>query len=260
MYGRWVKSVHQRSAYSGEARWVTQTDWEAGTAENVDVTADRLVGRPPVEAGGTPDSTIWRVRSVDLALSDGQEVSTWGDTIGSNDLVAQGAEPPIYRTGVVNGYPGVEFTPSRDDEMHAAGLTASSSTVYVYVVNFNAKDTSTHRYFTDGINERQICAQIDNARTHRGIGMWAESNSWQASSSYSSSPSIITYNFSANEIKLNGSVIVSGDPGSGSLDGLKLGPANADGYAIDLTLLESPTASEVAGVESLVSNKYGIAI
>lgn len=71
---------------------------------------------------------------------------------------------------------------------------------------------------------------------------------------------MITYNFSANEIKLNGSVIVSGDPGSGSLDGLKLGPGSTDGVAVDLTLLDSPTASEVAEAESLVSNKYGIAI
>jgi hypothetical protein len=245
---------------TSETRWGGRADWDAGTAEYVDTTTDRLVARPPIEVGEMPESAIWRVRAADLALSDGQEVSTWSDAIGSNDLVAQGTEPPIYREDVVNGYPGVEFIPSRNDEMHAAGLTASSSTAYIYVVDFNTKDTSTHRYFTDGINERQICAQIDNARTHRGIGMWAESNGWQRSSAYSSSPSVITYNFSANEIKLNGSVIVSGDPGSGSLDGLKLGPGSTDGVAVDLTLLDSPTASEVAEAESLVSNKYGIAI
>ncbi|MFD1570150.1 MULTISPECIES: hypothetical protein [Haloferacaceae] len=58
-----------------EASWADQTDWEAGAPENVDVTADGLVGRPTLQAGVAPDSGVYSFEDDSVGSSpDGWEV------------------------------------------------------------------------------------------------------------------------------------------------------------------------------------------
>jgi hypothetical protein len=67
----------------------------------------------------TPDSVVYQVTAKDLSLNDGDTVSSWDPSVGSNSLSATGS--PTYRASSINGNPAVEYDGS--DDLHRSAFS-----------------------------------------------------------------------------------------------------------------------------------------
>lgn len=101
-----------------EASWSDQPDWEAGTIENVDVTAEGLVGRAPVQDAETSDTDIenWESGTLDNWSNVEQYFETKSSPVyegaysGGKSAGTSGPQfPPMYYVGSVR-------TPRQGDE------------------------------------------------------------------------------------------------------------------------------------------------
>ncbi|MFD1570151.1 hypothetical protein [Halorubrum laminariae] len=77
----------------GGASWTGQADWEAGTAENVDVTEDGLVGRLSTQNNETSNSVVYRWTADDFAIP-------WTDGVSSVGMSANGLSSSTFSNGV----------------------------------------------------------------------------------------------------------------------------------------------------------------
>jgi hypothetical protein len=96
----------------GESSWTDQVDWKAGTAENVDVTVDGIVGCSPRLTGETPDSVVHRFRfeesvtdsvgSLGASTSGGVIYNTSNPLEGNASVVGDGVDNEVLFDSNVN--------------------------------------------------------------------------------------------------------------------------------------------------------------
>lgn len=86
----------------------------------------------------------------DLALVDTDPVTSWADRVGGVTL-EEATNPPTFRTGVLNGMPGVRFSTSgTDDSLQTASTVSMFKNVTggtVFVVGLSTGPTATFQTF-----------------------------------------------------------------------------------------------------------------
>lgn len=219
---------------------------------------------PPIEAldrlghfqARKPDSVVHQYDSTDLSLSDGDAVSTWPDSEGSKDLSAGTA--PTYRTGQINGNPAVYFDGS-DDYLENTSISVTQPDAVFIVANAG---TGPGRYWTGASSERQLATNNSSSSVY---GIWA--NSWVEGGSPDGGLHIIggVYDGTNSELRVDGSVIQSGDAGTNDIIDFRLSATNSAGNfkemdAGEVLILDSPSDAHIKQAESYLSDKWGISI
>ncbi len=79
---------------------------------------------------------LW-LKADSLSLNDGDPVSSWTDSSGKgNHATGTGANRPVFKTNIINGYPIVQFTNANTSYVDApnGALTGITSAVSAFVV------------------------------------------------------------------------------------------------------------------------------
>jgi len=197
-----------------------------------------------------------------LALSDGDPVSTWGDSSGNGFDLTQttAADQPTYRTNQINGNPVVE-TDGSSENMDVAWPTESQPHTRFVAGKLVTNDTNNFQVITDGESTgiELATADSDNWRINAGVGANggnADTNAHIFSILFSGSSSIL---------RVDGTEVISADAGGNGSDGLTIGSARSQVLYTPfqfLEILEYPQdKSGIFGsVEQYLGDKYGITV
>lgn len=214
-------------------------------------------GGTPVEVE-TPESAIAHFDATDLVLSEGDAVDTWPDNIGTADLSATGA--PVYRQSAINGGPAVDYD-GVDDHHQTTAFDINQPNAIIAVVRLD--DVSGGRVWSSGDqNERQLG---DIGLSGDEWRIWAGDNFVEDEPMESGEVHILggVYDGDDSEVRRDGLIRATGDPGPNDLPGITIA-ADPDStehgnYSVgELWVLDSPTDSDVDGLESDLSDKWGI--
>jgi len=212
-----------------------------------------------------PDSGDLRARydAIGLSKSDGDPVSTWSDTTGNaNDLTAGVA--PAYQSGAINSEPAVRFNGA--DEFLDVSFSQISAPFHVFLVGVDLTGSnSAQTFFYDGTSEFEAGFFGDNSSFSNTWTMF--SGSRLQGGSEDANPHIwsMFWDGSNATLRLDGSQIAKGDPGSPVLNGFTLGSiGNQNKFGnVDIgEVLLYPTdkRSIESDAESFLSNRWGISI
>jgi hypothetical protein len=218
---------------------------------------------PQTIGQGIPDSgLVHRYDATELTLKDGESVSTWADSSGSEDATAVNA--PTFRTSGINGNPSVKFVDSSNHYLNV-DFSSSISQPLEYFAVVDLSNNSFSQDYIDGFSQ--------NVRTR--FSYYSDSfelkagNAVQFGSSPPTTPTIATSIFDggSSELRLNGSGQGTVDVGTNGLDGLHIGTriggtnTSINGYLGEI-LVYDPAVSGYSrsDVESYLSNKWGISL
>ena len=192
-----------------------------------------------------------------LDLSDNDSVSPWSDfddNVGPNDLTA--GDAPTYREDQLNGDPIVDFDTSNYLETNFNDV----SPPYTRYIVFKYDDAgSFNNYVLDGgsDNEALFRADGDDDWQIGGLRGGSPDTDWHIAS--------LRYD-TDGYIRIDGSVVASGDTSPNSLSGITMGSRfggsnNADisvryhlGYSV------GHDANTAESVEEFLSNQTGVAL
>jgi hypothetical protein len=208
-------------SHTGTAGGVPYFDTTASVASSAALSQYHLV------LGGTsqtfdPSSisglVFWVKADQITGLNDGDPVATWSDQSGnSHDATQSNASyRPAYKTGILNGLPGVLFNGSSTYMITSAFALNQPSTVFIVGTHTNS---GANGHFVDG--------EAGNTRALVGVGsagFWGVAGTILGTSGVPSTPNIVggIFNSTSSLLSLNGTA-VTGDAGSASASGLTLG-------------------------------------
>jgi hypothetical protein len=158
-------------------------------------------------------------------LSDGDPVSTWSDRSGNgNDATGSGDTRPTFQAGEVGGQPAIEFDGSNDKLNITISLTQPT---YALIV-FNSTGTKFyHRVWAESSNSMNLdCASgifTDGLTIYAGAALVA------STTTTTTLLADVEFNGSSSTIRKNGTLIASGNAGSGSAAAIELGGATIAG-------------------------------
>jgi len=229
------------------------TDITGATIDGQDVEEITVDGQTVFSAGpALPDSTIARY---DFSSQAGTSLVT--DSVGSNDLNGSYSGP----TADINGVQAGSFIKSNQDELNNSSLSASQPFEVILAMRFPS--LGEREYVFDG--QADFSTQFQK-RPSDEFQMFAGSDI--SGSSLDTANHIIGLQFDSTNsvVRLDGTDVLSGDVSNNSLSGLTLG-ARGNGSAYgefvvgDLIFFNTKLSSnERSQVETLLSNKFGIAI
>lgn len=212
-----------------------------------------------------PDSgLVHRYDATELSLNDGDLVSTWPDIEGADDLTAGTA--PTYKTSIIGGNPVVRHD-GVDDYLSTSWSTTLSEPYMFFIVAklqnagssnqeylFDGTSAREHRFSADPSNDRYIIIQsgsLVNGGSTDGVDA-IYTTTWRSGSS-------------ADEVRKNGTQIISGDSGNSDSNGLETRRGGTNDYGewdigeIIVYNTELST-SDRDSVESYLADKWGITI
>jgi hypothetical protein len=220
----------------------------------------------PTAAISTPSAIpdtglLHRYNAPDINASDGSDVSTWGDTEGTDDLSDNGS-PPSLDADRINGTAAVRHQKS-DNELLGVDWTDISPPYEIFLVIQFDSVASNFEYALGG--GPSISPRIG----HTDTGEWyfVPDSSASGSSVSETTPYIVDALIdSTSELRINGSVDISQSLGTSTLQGLTTaGTSNVDpggDVSVGEILVYDPTVSGYSrsDVESYLSDKWGITI
>jgi len=219
-------------------------------------------GQTVFSAVQVPDSGDLHARydATELSFSDGQSVSTWNDQTGNgHDLTA--GTPPTYISNGINGNPVVSFDGVND--FLDVAWSALSQPNHVFVVFQLQKTTgpSTFQAITDSANSsnRNVFSADDEFVMFAGSainGTASDTNNHIGSALFDTTTS---------NLRIDGSQVASGNVGTQSLDGFRVGSAPngtefAEIYIGEILVYPQDKSGIENDVEIFLSNKWGITI
>lgn len=244
--------------YPGKA-WHSQTDWDNAQS------SDELVAR-----GGSiiaysipaPGDLHARYDATNLSHAGGDSVSTWPDETGNGyDLTAGTA--PTYQTGVISGKPVVRFNGT--DQFLDVGFTALSQPNHIFAVfKFHS---------TPSTSENELIVDSGATHYHGLYNNGFDDNDWAifagsqvgTSTTADTSPHIAggLFDGASSEVRVDGSVVNTGDAGTNSLDGLVVGTdhSQSDFASVDVgeVLVYPQDKSDIADdVMQYLNDKWGV--
>lgn len=200
-----------------------------------------------------------RYKAEDLALSDGNSVSTFTDITGTADLSATGS--PTYRTGIINGKPVVRYDGA--DDFHQGTFTTISQPNETFLVAA-ARSTAT------GNNEVLLDggSRLEQSLYQTGSGDWTW-RSGTANTDGTADTSFHLYDLqwdgASSVYRIDGTQIGTGDAGTNNLTGLTLGAFAASAFSYGpydiaevFNYSNALSTSERGSLESYVETEYGI--
>jgi hypothetical protein len=191
-----------------------------------------------------------------VGLNNNDPVFTWTDTSGSSNNAIQGTEisKPLYKTGVLNGLPGILFDDVNDFMTSDATFGPSSPFTIFVLYNVLGTFTSSHRTIDGGINNWLIGPHQSYHRMYNGA--FIEDGLSDTNFVYTTT---ITSG-SSTTFRLNGTEIGS----NGNIDGpgwIKLSAAteSLNGHVIEVIgYTNALSGSYVALVENYLKTKYAL--
>ena len=188
-----------------------------------------------------------------LSLSDGQSVDPWPDDENSNDLTAGTA--PTFKSSIINNNPVVRFN-GTDQFLDNSYSQLSEPVVWGWVWIDQDPNNSNIRGFADSQTSGE--AQLQNRDGNYGMF----SGTLQSGGSPDTNAHISTVRWDgANSVwRIDGTQIISADPGATAIDGLTLGSqGNQNGFhAVDIGIwgVWEGNAS-LTDIETYLDNQYG---
>lgn len=140
----------------------------------------------PGGVGNNTSNVLWLEADQIGSLSDGDDITTWNDASGnSNDLSQPNASyKPIFKTGILNGYPVVRFNRS-DNRIRRTGFaTFPTTTITEIYVNTNNGESSdaTLSYASTAHNNDFLLFSSNSLNVYRGTninsGVAFNDNNW----------------------------------------------------------------------------------
>jgi len=239
------------------------TDITGATIDGTDVQEITVDGQtvfaaaPDIPASGDLHA---RYDATQLSLSDGSPVSTWNDETGNgHDLTAGNA--PTFKTNIIGGKPVVRFDGVND--RIDVSFTALPQPNTIYAV-FQLTSTSTgndNMWGTTSTGARHDF--IENLDGNFSIN----GGSFVIDGSSDTSEHIVGafYDSTNSKIRLDGSQVASGDAGTDSMGGYRLGDGSFTGNNQDVDFGEiliypQDKSSIQRDIEKYLSAKWGISV
>lgn len=226
-----------------------------------EITADGDVVFTTGGGASPPSSTVLQYDATQLTgLNDGDTVSTFTEQINSHDASAQGA--PTYVTNAINGNAAVKYNGEGGSDAHSNTTFGPISQPFAKLVVLVDEANTGRSWVSDGISQRAIVGTDGDASE---VLMWAsnfvEGGSYSANTEYLLAGA---FDGSNSELRLDGSVQASADPGNNGHEDITLAHSddlstNAFGGLIG-ELLVITDLSELSQAESYLANKWGITI
>lgn len=245
--------------------WDTQTDWEAYQSKTNIQIANGVVKLSELNI---PASTFGWYAADELSLNDQDSVTSWPDSWTSGNDLSGGS--PTYVTNQINGLPVVSFD-GTDDVLDDGGSSGTSTQPNTYLMVVENVVTSTaiqyiiDSFETTGDRNRFLWSGAnDEWFMGAGTGFAVPNNNPSEAN-----PIILSAIFDGadSELRLNGSVIGTGDVGNQALLGLSIGSSdNTTAYGeFDLGELLACNADlratgELAAQEQRLADKWGITL
>lgn len=199
------------------------------------------------------------------AQGDGTSVSTWADTSGNSRDATQatGGLQPIYKTSIIGTESVVRFD-GTDDYLRTATFTSPGSTVTVFCVSkFNATG---QRFLYDGHNTsggRQCVFQESGNTWNMFAGTLLSGGTTDQTTFHIS---VAVFNGASSKLYVDGgAALLSGNAGSGSVDGITLGTQQnvANGFgAADAAFWNGYNSAlsltDINRMGNYLSSRYGL--
>lgn len=217
--------------------------------------------------GFTPTSItglkVW-LKADSLGLADGTSVSSWSDSSGSGNNVAQATSgnQPVYKTGIVNGNPIVRFDGVNDLLATSGSIAVSQPFTLFAVFKVPASAPAGNQAVVCGSNPYPgFFLNPTNGPLMYGGTSNVGSGTYDGAFHYFTG----IFNAASSVFYRNGVSAGTGNPGTGGFGTFGVGSL-ADGsgqrYAGDVaeTLLynSSLSATDRGNVESYLATKYGL--
>jgi len=211
-----------------------------------------------------PDNPIGHFDATELSLSDGSSVSTWPDESSEgNDLSAGTA--PTYRSSGINSNPSVEFDGTNDFLDVGTTTFPSPRTVVMAVEHTDGSDDFAVPFDGGTTNEHRSFVTSSSGNVRFVSGSTDISDATDARDT--TSIFLFEADGADSRIRRNGQTLVTGGNTDSDLTGFTVGVRGDTssnfypGFIGELLVYNRKlTSSEVNGVESHLSDKWGITI
>lgn len=197
-------------------------------------------------------------------ISEGEAIQTVLDkSINGFDLTALTALKPVWSANTLNGQPGVTFAASPRALVNNDVLFnyTQPSTIIIY---FKYNSNTTNNYIIDGAYTDG--RHVIYAPSTTFYNQFSGTNLASSTPRDFTNPHMMTaiFNTTSSVLRLDGSVILTGDTGAAPMKGITLGGRFSinESSQISFTFIAGwnkvLTAEELTAMELYVSNKYGI--
>lgn len=208
-----------------------------------------------------PDSGIAQYVASSISASDGQTISSWSDSQGSNDL---SGGSPTFKTGGLSGKPFVRFD-GVDDALTTTFGSAEGQPNTIQVVG-EIRATDSNQPFIDGISSGQLLYWVERGNNPNSWALFAGNSNVYGTQNDTASLFTGVFDGASSVLREDGTQTASGDPGSNSIDGISLGAyADQSAYGeVDIYEVvvynDRLTGTEIDKQEQRLADKYGITI
>jgi len=202
--------------------------------------------------------------------ADSDPVGRWADLSGNGRTLTQSTtnNRPVYKTGVLNGKPVIDFDGENDSMI--ASFTLAQPITYFLVYRFDATVTTGNPRVFDGATGNSMSFFSSTGSTVMGLFAGSSTDpliSMDQRTQFSVTE--IQANGDSTAVRLNGASVgflSSSNPGAGAPNGLRLGAfsqSSAFGnvsFAEVLIYSSIIAESEARKVRSYLGKKYGIVV
>jgi len=201
-----------------------------------------------------PDSAIAQYDATQITASDGSTLSSLTDQIGTFDL---SGSDPVYLSGGINGNPALDFT---NDVLSESNITITQP--FTVISLFSHDDTASRHIYSSSTKRSPSIegSQTGDDLTNMTGGADILGQNTQLS------PVIYTgvFDGASSILRENATQTASGDGGSESFDGLRIGngPQGAgDGQFGELVVYDAAlSSSDISSEEQRIADKFGITL
>jgi hypothetical protein len=195
--------------------------------------------------------------------TDGAAVSQWNDQSGNARHASQatGSKQPIYKAGILNGYPAIRFD-GIDDFLQTAGFTLNQPDTWLFVVRFNAVYAA-NSVGLDGVGTALVHDHGRTSNTQLAMFNAAVVNA-PAATTTNFNYFTALWNTGTSVFRANGVSGTSGSVGTGNAGGVTIGgdATGAQVSGIDVPELivcsGNLNATDYGALELYVKNKYAL--
>jgi len=206
----------------------------------------------------------WYKSDVGITLNSGN-VSQWDDQSGNgNHLIqATATNQPLYSTGILNGYQGLQFF-GLNHALKSSFTLVQPETVFVLFL----MDGNTRPYNTlfDGYTVISGACDINYSAGNRNISPYAGAGGIVTSNFNALAWSIVAVNFNStsSNVYLNSDAVVTGNLGTNDMGGFTLGNSGGGlyfmgGWIVESFVMDNSISSgDWTLVKSYINAKYAL--
>lgn len=196
-------------------------------------------------------------------LANADPISTWTDLSGNgNNLTASSTARPTYRTAVINGKAVARFDGVNDymTRTYGAALTQPTTIFIVYKAA-----TLEQTVIIDGLGSSRHSILTESGTNY--LRMYA-GTTIVGTTAFTTAAAVVSATFSgaASDMRLNGTTIITGNPGSQTMSGINLGADPGFSYFFDGDIAEvliynsALSLADRQYVERALGTFYGVTV